>query len=66
MSLGVSIFVAWKPGEKQKEIEADGFDLIYCGMVAINRCFCWVPFCIEVSLCQVWGCPVALLGEIVH
>lgn len=44
MSLGVSIYVAWKPGEKQEEIEVDDFALIYCGMVAINRGFCWVPF----------------------
>lgn len=34
MSLGVSIYIAWKPGEKQKEIEMDDFALIYYGMVS--------------------------------
>lgn len=63
MNLGVNVYIARSQGKNKKEMEVDDFALIYYGMVAINR-FWGVPFS-NLKLCQVWGCPMALQGEIV-
>lgn len=57
----MSIYIAWKPGEKQKVIEADDFALIYYGMVAINSYFCEflnLKSCCVRSRAVLWLCEV--------
>lgn len=40
----MSVYVARSQGENKEEIGVDDLALIYYGMVAINRCSCWVRF----------------------